>query len=349
MLTTSPWVEALDLWWQALSASISETNQPLFKKFFDQSKSYFRFNEEIIKVFQTIFTNETLNNSDEVLLLEKGFAALRENFKQLLINNPDQTLSSWELPLENWRQTITLLTNLTDNLLSPSITEAVKSTQFGYEKLWQPVSLSQKWQKILETRIRLWRNYQQAQEEYVAWVNKISLHTIDLLRDKIITLRQQNQPITQFRAIYDLWIDCGEEAYIQSARTDEYSQINARLINSWMAWKHYECQQIDEILAILNIPTRQEVDRMNYRLQQMRRESKTPRNGISEKLIAELYKEINTLKSEVAQLKSHPQPANSSRRSSRKKMSSTSLTELHPASKDVASNSNDEPQNGGGE
>ena len=116
-----------------------------------------------------------------------------------------------------------------------------------------------------------------------------------------------------------------------------------------MAWKHYECQQIDEILAILNIPTRQEVDRMNYRLQQMRRESKMPRNGISEKLIAELYKEINTLKSEVAQLKSHPQPANSSRRSSRKKMSSTSLTELHPASKDVASNSNDEPQNGGGE
>ena len=345
MLTTSPWADALDLWWQALSTSISEANQPLFKKFFDQGKSYFRLNEEFMKVFQAVFTNETLNDN-ETLLWEKGFATLREKFKQLLTNNNDQTIGFWELPLENWRQTIALLTNLTDNLLSPSVTEAVNSNTSVYERFRQNASLSQKWQKILETRTRLWRDYQQAQEEYVAWFNKIGLQTIDLLRDKIITMRQQGKKITQLRAVYDLWIDCGEEAYVQSARTDEYSQINARLINSWMAWRQYECQQIDEILVTLNIPTRQEVDKMNFRLQQMGRELKTPRNGINEKLVAELYKEINTLKSEVAQLKSQTKPASSSHRSTRKKIISPPITEPPPSN---ATNSNNDPQNSGGE
>jgi class III poly(R)-hydroxyalkanoic acid synthase PhaE subunit len=345
MLKTSPWVDALDLWWQALSASISETNQPLFKKFFEQGKNYFRLNEEFMKVFQAVFTNEMLNHN-ETLLWEKGFATLRERFKQLL--TPNQTIGFGELPLENWRQTITLLTNLANNLLSPSATEAVNSTQSVYEKLWQHANLSQKGQKILQTRTRLWRDYQQAQEEYVAWFNKISLQTIDLLRDKIITMRQQGEPITQLRTVYNLWIECAEEAYIQSVRTDEYSQIQARLINSWMAWRQYECQQIDEILATLNIPTRQEIDKMNYRLQQMGRELKTPRNGTNEKLVAELYKEINTLKSEIARLKSHTKSASSSRRSTRKKITSPPITEP-PPSNSTATNSNDDPQNGGGE
>lgn len=346
MLKTSPWAEALELWWQAWSASISETHQPLFKKFFEQGQNYFRLSEEFMKVFQAVFTNETLNNN-ETLLWEQGFATLREKFKQLLTNKDDQILGLGELPLESWQQTVSLLTNLTDNLLSSSATEAAHLTQSVYEKFRQHASLSHKGPKILETRMRLWRDYQQAQEEYIAWANKISLHTIDLLRDKIITMRQQGEPITQLRTVYDLWIDCGEETYFQAVRTDEYSQINARLLNSWMAWRQYECQQIDEILAILNIPNRQEMDKMNYRLQQMRRELTTQRNGINEKLVAELYKEINTLKSEVAHLKSPAKPANPSRRSTRKKTIPPPITESPPNS--TATNSNDNPQNGGGE
>jgi class III poly(R)-hydroxyalkanoic acid synthase PhaE subunit len=347
MLKTSPWAEALELWWQALSASISETHQPLFKKFFEQGKNYFRLSEEFMKVFQAVFTNETLNNVNETLLWEQSFATLREKIKQLLTNKDDSILRFGELPLESWQQTIFLLTNLTDNLLSPSATETVNLSQSGYEKFRQHASINQKAQKILETRMRFWRDYQQAQEEYIAWVNKVSLHTIDLLRDKIITMRQQGEPITQLRTVYDLWIDCGEEAYFQAARTDEYSQINARLINSWMAWRQYECQQIDEILAILNIPNRQEMDKMNYRLQQLRRELTTQRHDMNEKLVAELYKEINTLKSEVAHLKSSAKPAGTSRRSTRKKTIPPPITESPPNS--TATNSNDNPQNGSGE
>ena len=331
MSKTSPWAEALELWWQALSASISKTNQPIFKKFLDQGKNYFRLNEEFMKVFQDLFTNETIKNN-ETLLWEKGFATLRENFNHLLQNKSNQTVDFLELPLENWRQTISLLTNLSGNLFSPSATEAFNSTPPVYEKFLQLLSVPhanfiQKWPEILEERTRLWRDYQQAQEQYVVLFNKIGLRTIDLLHDKIMTMRQQGEQITQLRAVYDLWVDCGEEAYTQFACTDEYSQTNARLINRWLAWRQYEYQQLDEILATLNIPTRQELDKMSYRLQQLGRELKTQRNGANEKLIAELYKEINLLKSEMAQLKQNAKPASHSRRSTHKKVVSQPVTE----------------------
>jgi class III poly(R)-hydroxyalkanoic acid synthase PhaE subunit len=351
MSKTSPWAEALELWWQALSGSIPKTNQPIFKKFFDQGKNYFRLNEEFMKVFQDLFTDETIKNN-ETLLWEKGFATLRENFNHLLQTKSNKTVDFWELPLENWRQTISLLTNLSNNLFSPSATEAFNSIQPVYEKFLQLLSvphanLPQKWPEILEERTRLWRDYQQAQEQYVVLFNKIGLHTIDLLHDKIMKMRQQGEQITQLRAVYDLWIDCGEEAYAQFARTDEYSQTNARLINTWMAWRQYEYQQLDEILAALNIPTRQEMDKMSYRLQQLGRELKTQRNGINEKLVAELYKEINLLKAEVAQLKQNPKPASHPRRSTRKKVVSQPMTEpISPQS--TATNLNDDtPPTGG--
>jgi class III poly(R)-hydroxyalkanoic acid synthase PhaE subunit len=348
MSKTSPWAEALELWWQALATSISETNQPIFRKFLDQGKSYFRLNEEFMKVFQDLFTSETVKNN-ETLLWEQGFATLRRNFDDLLKNKSNQTIGLWELPLENWRQTMALLTNLSDKL-SPAETEVFNSTQLFYEKLRQllPIphaNLTQRWQKILEKRTQLWRDYQQAQEEYVALFNKIGLHTIDLLRDEITTMRQQGKEITQLRAVYDLWVDCGEKAYAQFARTDEFSKINARLINSWMAWRRYECQQIDEILATLNVPTRQEMDKMSYRLQQMGRELKTQRNGVNEKLLTELYKEINTLKAEVTQLKQNTKPASRSRRSTRQKVISQPIIEpLSPPS--TVTNLNDDTQNG---
>ena len=350
MSKTSPWAEALELWWQALATSIPETNQPIFKKFLDQGKSYFRLNEEFMKVFQDLLTSETVENN-ETLLWEQGFATLRKNFNDLLNNKSSQTIGLWELPIENWRQIIALLTHFPDNLLSPAETEVFNSTQLIYEKFQQLLSIphanfTQRGQKILKERTQLWRDYQQAQEEYVALFNKIGLYTIDLLRDKITTRRQQGEKITQLRAVYDLWVDCGEEAYAQFARTDEYSQINAHLINSWMACRRYECQQIDEILATLNVPTRQEMDKMSYRLQQMGRELKMQRNGVNEKLLTELYKEINTLKSEVAQLQSNAKPASRSRRSTRQKVISQPITEPL-SSHSTTTHLNDDTQNGG--
>jgi uncharacterized coiled-coil DUF342 family protein len=84
---------------------------------------------------------------------------------------------------------------------------------------------------------------------------------------------------------------------------------------------------------------------MSYRLQQMGRELKTQRNGVNEKLLTELYKEINTLKSEVTQLKQNAKPVSRSRRSTRQKAISQPITEpLSPPS--TVTNLNDDTQNG---
>jgi class III poly(R)-hydroxyalkanoic acid synthase PhaE subunit len=74
------------------------------------------------------------------------------------------------------------------------------------------------------------------------------------------------------RAIYNLWIDCGEEAYAELVATADFPQLQAEMVNALMRMKQHEQLMIEEIMTALNIPTRREMDTTHKRVYDLQRQ-----------------------------------------------------------------------------
>lgn len=63
------------------------------------------------------------------------------------------------------------------------------------------------------------------------------MRSLELLQDKLIKMVELDQTVETLREFYNLWVDCSDQAHAETVRSEEYSQINARMINSLMRFR----------------------------------------------------------------------------------------------------------------
>ena len=103
------------------------------------------------------------------------------------------------------------------------------------------------------------------------------------------------------RGLYDMWIDASEEAYADFAMSDEYQVVYGDLVNALMQVRKDINVLAEQHYVLMNIPTRSEIDTMQHRQQQNRRE------------VRHLRREIAALRAEVEQLNNTGSTARRSR------------------------------------
>lgn len=301
------WSESLELWWEALASSLTPENHEVLRKFIDQGKSYFRLNGEFLKAFQSL-QNSDPNSAEWQHLWDVGFEELKTSFVNARTKQ-NETFGFWEMPLDNWQRTLSSLSTMPNDFLENFKDEVVHSERKRLSsKMEQLLSMpgigyTREWQEQFQNGARLWLKYQNAQQDYSAQFQKIGLRTIELLRKRMLQLQQQNETVNDLRSLYNIWVDCGEEAYAEHVKTAEFITIHARLINSLMAWKRHEQKVIDTVLSALHMPTRKELDTMNLRIHQLRRENKLLQNDPNNAHMFGLIQEVNTLRAEVNELR----------------------------------------------
>lgn len=120
---------------------------------------------------------------------------------------------------------------------------------------------------------RLMLAYQQAMHEYNAAMSKVGLNALSLLQERLTEnyAAQQKSP-ESFKEIYALWTEVAEEVYGEYVMTEEYTELYGKLINAMMAVKKQTAKMTDEIFEAYNLPTRKEVNTLNERLQETRRQ-----------------------------------------------------------------------------
>ncbi len=299
----SPWSEMLELYWQTLGPSFTPEVRTIVRKFIDQSKNFSQFNNALLEAVQKT------ENSDQpapwLNAWNANFNDVYNNFSKFLLES-DNSLNIWQsLHNNGWRMmmfNMPFLSSLNSTTLSGGMQENLEKLlsmpTLGYTLEWQT-----KWQEGLKH----WQAFQIAQQEYSEILNKISLRSIELLRKKSTELVGEHETTSSspktMREIYDLWVECGEEAYAEFVGTEEYAQANANLINTLMACKRYEQQMTDSWLSLLNMPTRKELDTFSLRMQQMRRELKILQTKQATNEIDILTCQINGLRAELEMLK----------------------------------------------
>jgi hypothetical protein len=66
--------------------------------------------------------------------------------------------------------------------------------------------------------------------------------------------------------LYDAWIDCAEEAYARTARSEAFCSALAELVNAGSAWRRELQADVEQWAKLLDLPTRAEINTLVRRL-----------------------------------------------------------------------------------
>jgi Poly(R)-hydroxyalkanoic acid synthase subunit (PHA_synth_III_E) len=72
--------------------------------------------------------------------------------------------------------------------------------------------------------------------------------------------------------LYELWVNCAEEAYAATVHQDEFSRLQAELANTWAALLVEQRRHAETLVRAFGLPSRAEVDALAGQLQELRRQ-----------------------------------------------------------------------------
>jgi class III poly(R)-hydroxyalkanoic acid synthase PhaE subunit len=113
--------------------------------------------------------------------------------------------------------------------------------------------------------------YQQALARYGELLGKVSSDAVERLTRRIGRISRPEEQIGSFRAMYDLWVESGEEAYAAAAHGAEFAKAQSEVNDALMELKAEQQKQVEEWARALDLPTRTEMNTLLKRVNTLRR------------------------------------------------------------------------------
>ena len=83
------------------------------------------------------------------------------------------------------------------------------------------------------------------------------------------------------RALYDRWIDCAEDAYARTARSEAFCNAQAEWVNALGQWRQELRASIEHASKLLDLPTRSEINTLAQRLKALEAQLRAAATGRS--------------------------------------------------------------------
>ncbi|MGB0714190.1 MAG: poly(R)-hydroxyalkanoic acid synthase subunit PhaE [Gammaproteobacteria bacterium] len=128
------------------------------------------------------------------------------------------------------------------------------------------------WTRRVEHWGRLQGEYAAALECYQGHLAGSSNRAMRELADRLIAREEEGTPLGSLREVYDLSVECGEEAYASLNDDPAFNAAQADLTNALMALRRYEQDLAAELLTTFGIPSREEMNSALKGLHDLRRE-----------------------------------------------------------------------------
>lgn len=308
----NPWNKALEYWWQAVSQTApGEETREFYNKLIDQTQGFYFLTEQLSRFMQGLAeVGENAENWQEQL--DKCF----DDMKSYLSGSQGEvakTLSgmfgAWQLPMDTLHRTMS-----SGSMLPGDFLQAFKPDVQGVTDKFLSVpgvGYTRESQEQAQEWMRLLTRYQRTAHEYQLELSKVGIKALDHMKQRIMEMAEKDEEINSLREIYDLWVDCNEQAYADYVMTPEYSELYGRLVNDLMALKRQGQGFMDETVSAMGMPTRRGMNTLQKRQHEMRRELIAARNRI-EALENELEK-VNELEREVKAMKASQSSSSQSR------------------------------------
>ena len=281
------WAQSFDLWRKAAGGQSQPDIQQAINKCVDMGKEYFAMAEQVSKSLSA--------GAQPVDAINQWMEQLKQSLQQFGTmpgfdgSGVNDFMKQWFAPTSSWQQMASALApmqqaswqmpglntsafNLGD-IVDP-LGRMLEAPGIGYFR--EPQEKQQK-------GLQLAMEYQQANAAFNQAFLRIAIESIQGFQARLMQLDAEKTP-KSLRELYDLWVEVSEEHYAEFAMGEEYQALYGDMVNRLMVLKKHYADITDDTLRAMNLPNTREVDTMQQRLQQLRREN------------IELKKEIREIK-----------------------------------------------------
>ena len=276
------WSQTLDQWWRLVSPQASDPVSEMFQRIIETGKSFNKLAEQGYSFGQTDGQEDLVQSWLDNM--QKGFedwSSQISTHKFSFNDNNDSSIPEWmglnKGALEIW-DTVANSIGLGG---VPDIPGLDKS-KIEISRLLKSPALGQ-WrehQQQLQNIAQLLIEFQEADQVYKLAFAQMGIRSIDALRQRLSNIGSDEEKVSTVREFYDLWVEVNEEIYSEFTMTDEYQVIHGDFVNALMALRKETNALTEKMYKALNLPTRSELNTINKRLQEQRRENIQLRNEI---------------------------------------------------------------------
>ena len=281
----SNWADAMQIWWKTIQPESVAGQNELFNKMLEQSRMYYFLSEQFSKIQQMFGAGKQSDRAFNKMLKEQF-----EQMANMMEEKP--TMFSWSQFVEQFEQPAELIKNLYSNAEAFSgmpINDFSPELKKLREKfLTMPgLGYSRETQEKMQEALKLWAEYQDKHQEFHTVMSKLNHDALDLMRKRLVKMHKDGEEIESMRQVYHLWVDSNEKVYGDFVFTEEYSELNAQLVNSLMAFKKKNQEITEDYLKSMNLPTSSAIQALERRQHELRKQ------------VREMQAELKTVKKEL--------------------------------------------------
>ncbi len=298
------WAQSFELWRKACSGQTQPDIQQAMNKCFDMGKEYFAMAEQVSKSMADGANpvegiNQWMEQLKQSLQQSGGMPGFDGASASAGVND---FMKQWFAPTNSWQQMVATMTPMNQSAWQlPGMNTSVFNMGEAIDPLGKVLSSPgigyfREPQEKQQKGAQLALDYHQSNFAFNQAFSRVALESIQGFQARLLKLDTETAP-KSLRELYDLWVAVSEEHYAEFAMSDEYQALYGDMVNRLMIMKKHYSEITDDFLRAMNLPNTREVDTMQQRLQQVRRENFA------------LRKEIKEIRTSVEQLVSRSEQA----------------------------------------
>jgi len=244
-------------WWPKLGATAASALPPSFQQFGPAWELYFSLGRALLQDF-----GGGEAKAADLASRAQSFAAVMDTWFEQLGSQLGQ-LPNFRVPPDpqQWWQSLM-------HAPGAPASAAPNSAPTDFAALGLTRERQEAWQKFA----RLLTQYQEVQAKLARQWIKIGAETTKKFAARVSAAGSgaPGASIESIKALYDLWIECAEEAYGGVAHSPEYCQLIAELANSSHAVRAEQQRELESWARQFDLPTRAEVNALHQQVKQLR-------------------------------------------------------------------------------